>query len=80
MRISVRFNKGSHVHQMTCKQHSGSSYLLIEPSSLTHGVAGLVKVNNSGLVSDHHCQGVDDTLAANATVSETLEGEVVWPS
>ena len=45
--------------------------------SLAHGVAGLVKVDDSRFISDHHGQRVDDTLAADAAVSEALEWEVV---
>lgn len=45
--------------------------------SLTHGVAGLVQVDDSGLLPDHHGQTVDDALAADATVPEALEREVV---
>ena len=48
--------------------------------NLTHGVAWLVKVDNSGFVPNHHGQRVDDTLAANSTVSEPLEWEMVWAS
>ena len=46
--------------------------------NLAHSVAGLVKVDDSRLISDHHGQRVNDTLAANAAVSEALEWEVVW--
>ena len=46
-------------------------------NGLTHGVAWLVQVDDRRLVSDHHGQTVDDTLAANTAVSEALEGEMV---
>lgn len=62
--------------------HGSSPHDILPPVKLlyhlTHGVTGFVQVDDGGLLSNHHGQAVDDTLAANATVSETLEGEVVW--
>jgi hypothetical protein len=44
----------------------------------THGVRGLVEVDDRGLGLDHHGQAVADALAADAALAEALEREVVW--
>ncbi len=46
------------------------------PSS-SHGVRGLRQVEDGGLGLDQHLQGLLDALAADATVAEALEGEVI---
>jgi len=46
-------------------------------SSSSHSVRGLREVEDGGLGLNEHLQGLFDAQAANATVAEALEGEMV---